>query len=191
VTFDSRLLSRGRIHLAGTCKSDDRRENDALRFDYSAFRKLPATSRQDLEFRMRFFESQKGQNSQVGSETDETSKNRPLCNSTKLTESDVPESVVNFPGYLKGLAGTSILAANQISRRRRPGLRHIPARDCRHFSFRSYHLGSLQLFASSKDGSTISFPQIFFPARFGWSLKFSFLSWKYRSIASLHSLADW
>jgi hypothetical protein len=43
-------------------------------------------------------------------------------------------------------------------------------------SFRTYHRGSLQLFASSKDGSTISFPQIFFPARFGRLLKISFLS---------------
>ena len=50
--------------------------------------------------------------------------------------------------------------------------------------------GSLQLFASENSLGTRSCPQIFRPARFGHRTKKSFLSLKYRSIASFAASAD-
>jgi hypothetical protein len=53
------------------------------------------------------------------------------------------------------------------------------------------YLGSLQLLLSLKTDLTTSLPQIFLPARFGFSKKAALRSEKYLLTASLHSSTDW
>ena len=63
----------------------------------------------------------------------------------------------------------------------------------KHFLYQSNYryFGSLHVLLSLNIGLTISSPQIFLPARLGFSMNALFLSVKYLSIAFLHSFTDW